>query len=309
LPTAGFAFSETRLDRCAERRDDEAWLAAQRADARAQLLVVRHDGKLPIDADSTLVVLGLNAIETERSASFLGLDSDRKPWFAVALDADAATRVHGGRFADLRALAPVLPAGIAGSAAYARALLHWQSRKRFCGRCGAATVFGAGGHRATCSDPGCGQQYFPRTDPAIIVLVTDGSRCLLGRQPSWTQRRFSTLAGFVEPGESLEAAVAREVEEESGVRVSSAHYVASQPWPFPTSLMLGFEAAAASHAIRVGAELCEAHWFEIDAIPAAIERGELVLPPGSSISFHLIDRWFSRTAGSHLTPGPVLTAR
>jgi NAD+ diphosphatase len=160
-----------------------------------------------------------------------------------------------------------------------------------------------------CTNVDCAQQYFPRTDPAIITLVTDGERCLLGRQPGWPERRFSTLAGFVEPGESLEQAVAREVHEETGVRIARCRYFASQPWPFPASLMLGFEADAASHEIACGAEIAEAHWFHHADMPRLVADGELKLPPAMSISYHLIDRWFHARTGAHLPPGQPIASR
>lgn len=139
---------------------------------------------------------------------------------------------------DLRAIAGELPPEEAGLLAYARAMLHWQERNRFCGRCGSVMRSLQAGHVQQCSSPTCAVQVFPRIDPAIIVLVTDGERALLGRQASWPPGRYSTIAGFVEPGESLEDAVAREVLEETGVRIESVDYHSSQPWPFPSSLIL-----------------------------------------------------------------------
>jgi NAD+ diphosphatase len=147
------------------------------------------------------------------------------------------------------------------------------------------------GHVRRC--PACDADHYPRTDPAVIVLVTDDDdRALLGRQASWPAGRFSTLAGFVEPGESLEAAVLREVREESGVVVDTVEYVASQPWPFPASLMLGYFARAATQpAAADGVELAEAAWFTRDALRAALASGEVGLPPATSISRRLIDAW------------------
>ena len=156
---------------------------------------------------------------------------------------------------DLRSAGASLPAFDAGLFAYARGLAHWQRQNRFCSACGAALAFEAGGHRARCTNPQCGIAHFPRTDPAVIMIVSDGARCLLGRGPKWPERRYSTLAGFVEPGETLEDAVRREVFEEAGVRVGECDYHSSQPWPFPASIMLGFTAHAEDAKITLGSIL------------------------------------------------------
>jgi NAD+ diphosphatase len=154
--------------------------------------------------------------------------------------------------------------------------------------CGSPTVPTHAGHCLHCSNPSCAQDFFPRIDPAIIVLVSDGERALLGRQASWPARRYSTVAGFVEPGESLEDAVAREVLEETGVVVSNVRYHSSQPWPFPSSLMLGFFASAApSSAVLVGGELEDARWFTREQVTS----GEALAPPTQSISWRLIESW------------------
>ncbi|MGH8304703.1 MAG: NAD(+) diphosphatase, partial [Steroidobacteraceae bacterium] len=176
----------------------------------------------------------------------------------------------------------------AGLLAYARALSIWRTRHRHCGVCGAPTVPIHAGHCLACSNAACGEEFFPRIDPAIIVLVSDGERALLGRQASWPPRRYSTIAGFVEPGESLEDAVAREVLEETGVRIGSLRYDSSQPWPFPSSLMLGFFATApAGSAVRVGGELEDARWFT----RAQLTSGEALAPASHSISWRLISTW------------------
>jgi len=177
--------------------------------------------------------------------------------------------------------------------AYAKAMVYWHERHRFCGSCGSPTASVDGGFMRVCAGEQCGQQQFPRTDPAIIVLVTSGNRCLLGRQPSWPKGMYSTLAGFVEPGESLEAAVIREVREESGVEVAGMGYFASQPWPFPSSLMLGFTAQAASETIHLGPdELEHARWFTRKEMRDMLQQGTLKLPFKLAISFHLIENWF-----------------
>jgi NAD+ diphosphatase len=301
------------LDRAAERRDDDDWLArawaqggrAVAVDPRGRILA-RDDGTAlaPLDAAGHAQWPGASG-----PGGFLGV-LDGTAWFAAAVDPKMAPSVPGTAFADLRALVAVLPPEAAALAAYARALLHWQSRKRRCGVCGAATAFGSAGHKAACTNADCGAVYFPRTDPAIIVIVTDGPRCLLGRQPAWPERRYSTLAGFVEPGETLEDAVAREVREEAGVAVGAVRYVASQPWPFPASLMIGFEAEAVRPVgpVVIGDELADALWIEARELIERSASGDLLLPPAQSISYHLIADWCERTTGARPNPGPMLVA-
>jgi NAD+ diphosphatase len=189
----------------------------------------------------------------------------------------------------------------AGLFAYARGLAHWQTRARWCGCCGSALALEWAGHRARCTNPACAIEHFPRTDPAIIVIVTWRDACLLGRQSTWPAGRYSTLAGFVEPGETLEDAVRREVYEEAGVRVVDCDYHSSQPWPFPSSLMLGFTALADDPAIKVGDEIDEARWFEVDEFVADLESGKLGLPPSLSVSYRLIEHWLREASGLELS--------
>ncbi|MBP8645514.1 MAG: NAD(+) diphosphatase [Syntrophobacteraceae bacterium] len=205
-----------------------------------------------------------------------------------------------GRFLDLRKFLSVLDPDEISLLAYAKALDHWQRRSRFCGACGARTQVRQGGHMRVCSNGACARQYFPRTDPAVIVLVLWREQCLLGRQPSWLKGRYSVLAGFVEPGETLEEAVLREVEEETGVRVDRIRYHSSQPWPFPSSLMVGFTAWARDERIRMlPGELEDARWFSRMDISRSLENDSLVLPPPVSIAYRLVREWFD--AGSPRT--------
>jgi NAD+ diphosphatase len=205
-------------------------------------------------------------------------------------------------FADLRLTAGLLPADDAGLLAYARAMIYWRQRHRYCGACGAPTRAGSGGHVMVCTAAGCGAESFPRIDPAIIVLVSDGERALLGRQASWPAGRYSTIAGFVEPGESLEDAVAREVREETDIEVDEVAYHSSQPWPFPSSLMVGFHARATSTAIRCpDGELEDARWFS----RAELAQGTPALPPPQSISFRLIADWYRRGSDVELADEPA----
>src|ERR1700733_9806465 len=207
---------------------------------------------------------------------------------------DRAALPAGAHFEELRVVAAVLPSDEAGLLAYARGLSIWRSRHRFCGTCGAALLRERAGHVLRCSNAGCGAEAFPRIDPAIIVMVTDGVRALLGRQASWPAGRYSTIAGFVEPGESLEDAVVREVAEETGVSVSAVRYHSSQPWPFPSSVMLGSRARCDAHAvIKVGGELEDARWFT----RAELQDGAAGLPPTHSISYRLISTWLADTSG------------
>lgn len=299
-------FAALALERAAERRDDADWLAARRGEATSRYLVVDPDGRCLVRADRS----GLRHVdENERGARwpdadvvFLGA-TEEASYFVVAGsrdDGDQAAAALDGRWMDLRAAGLRLPAFDAGLFAYARALLFWQTRVRFCGACGHTTQLVSAGHKAVCSNPDCRLEHFPRTDPAIIVIVGWRDACLLGRQPGWPEGRWSTLAGFVEPGESLEDAVRREVFEEAGVRVDDSDYHSSQPWPFPASLMLGFSARAGDPSIRVGAELAEARWFEVDDIVRGLADRSLVLPPPLSVSHRLIEHWLRETGGLEL---------
>jgi NAD+ diphosphatase len=222
--------------------------------------------------------------------------------FAVEIDStDAPLLWAHAEFRDLRSIAGELPRDEAGLLAYARAMMLWRERHRFCGRCGSPTLAAQGGHIRVCSNPGCAIQQFPRIDPAVIVLITDGERALLGRQATWAAGRYSTIAGFVEPGESLEDAVAREVREETGVEVDVVEYHSSQPWPFPASLMLGFTAHATTTAIHLAdAELEDARWLT----RAQLAAGEVSMPTPHSISFRLIEDWYDAQSATPLRDEP-----
>jgi NAD+ diphosphatase len=196
-----------------------------------------------------------------------------------------------GVFQDLRQIGPLLNRFEGSVLAYARGLMWWHQRHRFCGVCGSETRAVKGGHQRTCTNESCRAPHFPRTDPAVIMLVHDGDRCLLGRQKVWPDGMYSTLAGFVEPGETLEEAVAREVWEESGIHVRDVRYHSSQPWPFPSSLMLGFHAEAKSFDIvRNDDELGDAQWFSLEQL-ADFEALGKFLPRRDSIARRLIQDW------------------
>ncbi|MGB6449625.1 MAG: NAD(+) diphosphatase [Steroidobacteraceae bacterium] len=292
-------FSGPYIDRRSEQREAASWLTDARADPRTRYLVSCGTAQLmrgidaPGDAEPRIAFLPGNHPIVEAAGQdetvLLGWFEDA-PCLLIELASDrAADLPPGTSFQELRPLSARVPREEAALLAYARALSIWRLRNRFCGLCGSPTRPERAGHVIRCSNPDCAQEIFPRIEPAIIVLVTDGERALLGRQPSWPPGRYSTIAGFVEPGESLEDAVAREVLEETGVRVRRVDYHASQPWPFPSSLMLGFHAVADPDTpIRVGRELDDVRWFTREELAS----GTPLLPPAHAISFRLIATWF-----------------
>jgi NAD+ diphosphatase len=269
---APFAFIDGALDRADQLLDDPEALAASWPQARVVLL--DDDGRALADAAQALCAPTGTALGGGPGAAiFLGL-REGVGWFAAraaTLGFDAPGRI------DLRSAAALWPAFDATVFAQARAVLHWHARHRHCGACGAELDFVRAGWLGRCR--GCGSEHYPRTDQAIIAAVTDGSRLLLGRQAAWPARRWSVLAGFVEPGESLEQTVAREVLEESGVRVRSSRYLASQPWPFPGALMLGFLAQAEPDPPVAGDELEQVRWFDAGQVRAGLAR-DWSLPAG-----------------------------
>jgi NAD+ diphosphatase len=287
-------FSSSAIDRRAEAREDPNWLRAALSDATTRFVLARGTTQLLRKAPQPAIEFVAGTHPSVRGLDprhfvLLGWFEGRRSVLAE-VPADAPTELSADTgFEELRALAPGLPAEQAGLLAYARALTIWRSRHVFCGICGAPTFADRAGHLIRCTNDACGHDFFPRLDPAIIVLVTDGERALLGRQKSWPPGRYSTIAGFVEPGESLEDAVAREVMEETGIEVLSTRYDSSQPWPFPSSLMLGFHSTARSGSpISVGNELEDAQWFTREQIRS---DGLPLVPPSHSISYRLISTW------------------
>jgi NAD+ diphosphatase len=272
-------FAGEALDRAGPQRRDDAWLASRLADPATRVVVAGESGVL-VDGEGPRLV-AVDELPAGLELVLLGVDRDGRAVFA----ADPGDAFAGER-RGLRDLAPVLSQADGGMVAHAVALLNWHRRHGFCANCGAPSESLEAGHLRVC--PACGAQHHPRTDPVVIMLVTDGDRALLGRQASWPTGRYSALAGFVEPGESLEEAVAREVREEAGVQVADVRYRSSQPWPFPSSLMLGFAAgwAAGEPAVRDG-ELEDVGWFT----RAAIVGGDVLLPPPTAIARRLIDEW------------------
>jgi NAD+ diphosphatase len=286
-------FSGPYIERRAEERDDPDWLSAARSDPATRYLVGQGTAQLlhsAAEPDIAFLANGAPLLAAVKPECFVLLG-----WFdgarCVLVDLPPALALPlppGTRLEELRPLTAVLPAEQAGLLAYARALEIWRARQRYCGVCGAQTLPSHAGHCLTCTNPACAHEFFPRIDPAIIVLVSDGERALLGRQASWPPRRYSAIAGFVEPGESLEDAVVREVAEETGVTVSEVRYHSSQPWPFPSSVMLGFRAhAAAGSAVRLSGELEDARWFTREQV----NTDAALAPPSQSISWRLIESW------------------
>lgn len=303
-----FAGLSLVLDRMSERRDDEAWLAEQAASAQARYLVLEPTGDSYLLAgDDRLRWLDgdeRRALFDSAPASLLGI-ADGRPHFMLALDESHRPQAMedrlGARRIGLREAGMRLAADEAGLFAYAKGLAHWQRETRFCHGCGAPLTRVAAGHRMQCTGEGCRRMHFPRTDAAIIVIVEHEGACLLGRQAGWPKGRWSTLAGFVEPGESLEDAVRREVAEEAGVRVGEVRYYASQPWPLPASLMVGFTATAVDPAIdRRDGELEDARWFTPEDIVAGLADGSFATPTRLSVSYRLLAHWLRERSGLEL---------
>jgi NAD+ diphosphatase len=300
------------IDRAADRRRDPAWLAAQERDEHSQFIPVwRSQNLFPISDAPRPVLLSPHQVRAHipesTSSTLLGI-LECRPYFAIDLpsgDAAAARLAELGKFQDLRQLAALLDRETGALLAYARAMAYWHAQHRFCGLCGSPTFSTEGGHARVCCNDRCGEHHFPRTDPAVIVLVCCGEQALLGRKSVWPEGQYSTVAGFVEPGESIEAAVAREVWEETGIQIAGMDYRSSQPWPFPSSLMLAFRARAARRAIRVDQyELEHARWFTRDELRDGLTAGTLRLPPPVSVSFRLIEDWFDEGSLGALHDAP-----
>jgi len=298
--TNSITFSGNPLDRVAVERRDAEWLAAQRKDESTRFL--------PLWRLEPLVKLGpprslawatqklLAGLEAPAPPVLLGVDAGVAHF---AVDVSLVSDPEGtlgvadvARFEPLRSVAGQLAPADAAIAAQARSLVDWHGRHRFCAACGEKTVPERGGSHRRCI--ACAAEHFPRTDPVAIAVVVRGDRCLLGRSPGWPEAMFSALAGFVEPGETLEEAVRREVLEETGVRVGPVRYRASQPWPFPSSLMIGCIGEATSEAIRIDpAEIAEARWFRrAEVLEALAGAGcTLTVPPPFAVAHHLIRAW------------------
>jgi NAD+ diphosphatase len=297
-----YCFAGNPLDRVSERRRDKEWVSSLLADPASSILPL-YDLKPPVRGighqvlDWQTVALWREHIEAGATLVLLGLDGGRA-YFAV--DATNATKGadNSAENVDVRALAPQIPAGQAAILAEARSLIDWHGRHGFCAQCGTPTEIASAGWTRHC--PNCRASHYPRSDPVTIMLVVRGERALLGRNKRRPGQRFSCLAGFMEPGETPEEAVRREVKEESGIRVGRVKYLAAQPWPFPSTLMMGFIAEGISDEITIDPEeLAEARWFERDEIRAMVARAasgeddptQISLPQPLAIAHHLCRRW------------------
>ena len=291
-------FAGAFVDRSGEMRKDADWLNEALIHPDTRFVPVWGDHCLVGGEPLQLMLLQRHQIENfldDHNSIFLGLFRGT-PAFAVAIATaiekdGAAPYPELGEFQDLRYLGSVLPADEANLAAHARGLVLWHTSQQFCGSCGSSARPDTGGNSRRCVNAECDREIFPRVDPAIIVLVSDGERCLLGRQSGWPEGRYSTIAGFVEAGESLEDAVRREVFEETNIRVGAVRYHSSQPWPFPSSLMLGFYAEADENVqqeIRMNdGELEDAGWFTRKELRSGFPK----LPFRISIARRLVDGW------------------
>jgi NAD+ diphosphatase len=297
-------YSSYGIDRVSARRRDDRWLADRLEADTTRFIPVWDQKNLFTARGERLEPVFLPARDARdwvpgaESLTLLGV-ADGSAYFALGLPSRAGSSPNPdglaawGRFRDLRQVAPLLGERDGALLAYARAMTYWHGRHRFCGDCGSPTRSVEGGMLRVCTNSQCGQHHFPRTDPAIIVLVTCGEHCLLGRKAAWPAGMHSTIAGFVEPGESLEDTLIREVWEETGVEVKAMAYHSSQPWPFPSSLMLGFTAVAAGRTVRVDEdELEHADWFTREDLRSQLKAGTLKLPSLVSVAYRLIEGWF-----------------
>jgi NAD+ diphosphatase len=292
-------YSGDYIRRFGEIRTDADALRSAFANPDSRFLPVR-DGQCLV-AQNRPALLEKKSIlpdsDNPHHAIFLGRLENR---FLFAVDTETGESpglIPGSEFLGLRDLTTTLAEPEAALLAYAKAMVAWQRSHRYCGVCGSPNRALEGGFVMECSNADCGRRSFPRLDPAVIVLVHRGDRCLLGRQTKWPEGRFSTIAGFVEPGENLEDAIRREVREETDIRVGKCEYLASQPWPFPSALMIGYQAEAESEAIRLNdGELAEARWLT----RGELATGAVVLPPRFSVAYRLIESWFDLVDGPRL---------
>jgi NAD+ diphosphatase len=299
-----YCFGGNPLDRVSERRDDRDWIARWLDDPQTRVLALRDlkpfiRGTTVLALDWQPVAPWRDRIDDGAPLIFLGLGDGRAHFAIDAAGASVAPDVDIERL-DVRALAPTIAPGEAAILAEARSLLDWHARHRYCARCGTPTRMVSAGWKRRC--PECRAEHFPRTDPVVIMLAIRGERALLGRNRRRPGARFSCLAGFVEPGETLEEAVRREVREEAGVHCGRVRYLAAQPWPFPSSLMMAFLAEALTEEITVDPEeLAEARWFTRDQIREMVTRAatgpddpsRVSIPAPIAIAHHVCRRWSS----------------
>jgi NAD+ diphosphatase len=291
------AFAGGTLDRAAELRNDgRADRLRELESSRAVLVGDGQDVAIAGDG-GPLARVPLSDLPADAELTFLGLEPNGAALFAYDARAPWLDAPVGTAFVPLRTLAGELDPDDAALAAYAVGMVGWHRVQHFCGRCGSATEIEAAGHRRRC--PVCGLVHFPRTDPAITMLVQSGERCLLSRRRGAPANRWSALAGFVEPGETPEEAVVREAREETGVEVVGVEYVTAQPWPFPQALMIGYWAfadasAAGAEPTPDQEELVEARWWDRSHLSNALREDAIALPPPGTIGNYLISTWLAR---------------
>ncbi len=313
-------FSGSPIDRASHLRTNQKWMADSLIDTQTRYLPMRNLNALIVPSERPDAPMDIGWQAPVEVAEFVGDGAiciflgllDGAPRYAVDVssmddrhaDSELARK---GRFMDVRRIAPRLGNGIPAILAQARAMIDWQKRHGFCSTCGAPSKSSQGGYLRVCTSDDCGAQHFPRTDPVVIMLAIRGDKCLLGRQPGFPPDMYSSLAGFMEPGECIAEAVRREIMEESGIVVGDVHYRDTQPWPFPSSLMIGCWAEAESEEITIdGEELEDARWFGRDQVIAALENPSMTLedqnwaglavPPPMAIAHHLIKDWALKTS-------------
>ena len=300
---AGTVFSGVPLDRVDHLRTDTAWIEARLNDPASRFVPVWNQQSIVFAGAEPRAALNdrqsiAELLDSNAPLAFLGVTPDDGGIAHFAVDFShlpeetLTARYTGGALMDLRDSVQLVPAHEASILAYARGLMYWHRKNGFCAACGHKSETRRAGHERVCTNPACGAVHFPRTDSAVIVLVHDGDDCLLCRQSHWPTGMHSTLAGFLEPGESLEEAVAREIFEESGVQVADVRYHSSQPWPFPASIMVGFMAKANSREINVDdKELEYAHWYGRDWLRNVVDSDDFRMPGKYSIARRLIGDW------------------
>ncbi len=304
LPVCHFLPSES-LEREAHRRGDSEWLRHQLLDSAQFIFVWRGCSLFSVGQDKRPLSMEVPEPEKVGNSIFLGVRRLGGSLFAADLSAQQSEvdalaylnlNTELARFIQLRQFDGLLSSEERSLLFYARALTHWHEQQKVCHRCGHPTLPEEAGHVMACTNPACATKHFPRTDPATIMLVHSEDHCLLGRQAAWPEGMYSTLAGFVEPGERLEEAVFREVKEESGIEVKNVRYFGSQPWPFPQSLMLGFFAEAETKEITLGAELEDVRWFDVLEAKDILAKLEGRFPHLDTIARRLIRHWLEQSS-------------
>jgi len=295
-------FTSENLNRLTEKRNDDKWINQKLEDPGASFIPLWQDKNLfNVSVQPKIIYLKKNELKRysyiNNTITLIG-ELNGRVYFSISLDnsEDGIEEDYStfGIFASIRKYSALLDKDEASLLAYSNALHNWQNHHQFCGLCGSKTKLVCTGHRLDCSNPGCRHQSFPRTDPAIITLIYNDDKCLLVRQPHWQPGQYALVAGFVEPGESLESAVARETYEETGIELDEINYFSAQPWPFPGSIMLGFTAKAVTDKITMhDNELEDAIWMTREEIVEGIKNKTLKNPTSFSVAFKLLENWFN----------------